>query len=70
MLVLVSIYLLAAELAIEGSVWGTVEEYGDARLEHCRAFLPVPGVMQTVQRAEFWSAIYCLAGVLALSFRY
>ena len=23
----------------------------------CRVFLPVPGVMQTVQRAEFWSAI-------------
>ena len=22
----------------------------------CRAFLPVPGVMQTVQRAEFWGA--------------
>ena len=33
------------------------EEYGDARLERCRAFLPVPGVMQTVQRAEFWGAI-------------
>ena len=29
---------------------------GDARLECCRAFLPVPGVMQTFQRAEFWGA--------------
>ena len=36
------------------------EEYGDARLERCRAFLPVPGVMQTVQRAEFWGAILAL----------
>ena len=36
---------------------GTAEEYGDARLERCRAFLPVPGVLQTVQRAEFWGAI-------------
>ena len=42
------------------SVWGTAEEYGDARLERCRAFLPVPGVMQTVQRAEFWGAIVAL----------
>ena len=43
--------LPASELAFEGSVWGTVEEYGDARLERCRAFLPVRRVMQTVQRA-------------------
>ena len=54
------VYLLASELAFEGSVWGTAEEYGDARLERCRAFLPVPGVMQTVQRAEFWGAIIAL----------
>ena len=26
----------------------------------CRAFLPVPGVMQTVQRAEFWGAIVAI----------
>ena len=50
-------YLLASELAFDNSVWGTVEEYGNARLERCRAFLPVPGVFQTVQRAEFWGAI-------------
>ena len=37
-------YLPAAEVAFDNSVWGTVEEYGDARLERCRAFLPVPGV--------------------------
>ena len=48
------VYLPASEIAFENSVWGTVEEYGDARLERCRAFLPVPGVLQTVQRAEFW----------------
>ena len=50
----------AAEVAFEGAVWGTAEEYGDARLERCRAFLPVPGVMQTVQRAEFWCAIVAM----------
>ena len=53
-------FLPAAEVAFDHSVWGTVEEYGDARLERCRAFLPVPGVLQTVQRAEFWGAIVAL----------
>ena len=42
------VYLSAAEVAFDHSVWGTVEEYGDARLERCRAFLPVPAVLQTV----------------------
>ena len=54
------VHLLASELAFEGSVWGTAEEYGDARLARWRAFMPVPGVMQTVQRAEFWSAIVAM----------
>ena len=54
------VYLLASEVAFDSSVWGTAEECGDARLERCRAFLPVPGVMQTVQRAEFWGAIVAL----------
>ena len=54
------VYLPASELAFEGSVWRTAEEYGDARLERCRAFMPVPGVMQTVQRAEFWDAIFAM----------
>ena len=54
------VYLPASELAFENLVWGTVEEYGDARLERCRAFLPVPGIMQTVQRAEFWGAILAM----------
>ena len=57
--VLVSIYLLLS-LLLTGLIWRTAEEYGDARLERCRAFLPVPGVMQTVQRAEFWGAIVAL----------
>ena len=52
--------LLASEIAFENSVWGTVEEYGDARLERCRAFLPVPGILQTVQRAEYWGAILAM----------
>ena len=54
------VYLPASELAFENLVWGTVEEYGDARLERCRALLTVPGVLQTVQRAEFWGAIVAL----------
>ena len=54
------VYLPASELAFEGLVWGMAEEHGDARLERCRAFLPVPGVMQTVQRAEFWGAIIAM----------
>ena len=53
-------YLPASEIAFDSSIWGTAEENGDARLERCRAFLPVPGVMQTVQRAEFWGAILAL----------
>ena len=54
------VYLPASELAFDGLVWSTAEEYGDARLERCRAFMPVPGVMQTVQRAEFWGATLAL----------
>ena len=52
------VYLPASVLAFDRSVWGMAEEYGDARLERCRAFLP--GVMQTVQRAEFWGAILAM----------
>ena len=52
--------LPASVLAFDHSVWGTAEEYGDARLERCRAFIPVPGVMQTVHRAEFWGAIIAM----------
>ena len=50
------VYLPASEVAFDSSIWRTAEEYGDARLERCWAFLPVPGVLQTVQRAEFWGA--------------
>ena len=56
------VYLPASELAFDGLIWGAAEEYGDARLQRCRAFLPVPGVLQTVQRAEFWGAIVALQG--------
>ena len=35
---------------------GVAEEYGGARLERCRAFMPVPRILQTVQRAGFWGA--------------
>ena len=54
------VYLPASELAFDNLVWSTVEEYGNAQLERCRAFLPIPGVLQTVQRAEFWGAIIAL----------
>ena len=54
------VYLTASVLAFDHSVWETAEEYGDARLERCRAFLLVPGVMQTVQGADFWCAIIAL----------
>ena len=29
-------------------------------MERCRAFMPVPGPLQTVQRAEFWGATIAL----------
>ena len=51
---------LLQSLLFDGSVWRTAEEYGNARLERCRAFMPVPSVMQTVQRAEFWDAIIAM----------
>ena len=54
------VYLPASEVAFDCSVWGTAEKYGDARLERCRAFVPVPEVMQAVQRAEFWGAIVAM----------
>ena len=59
-LLVAGVYLPASEIAFDNSVWGTVEEYGDARLERCRAFLPVPGVLQTVQRAEFSGALLAM----------
>ena len=54
------IYLPAAEVAFESSVLGVAEENGDARLELCRAFLAVPGVMQTVQRSAFLGAVVAM----------
>ena len=54
------VYLPASEVAFDCSVWETAEEHGDARLERYRAFLPVPGVLQTVQRAEFRGAIIAM----------
>ena len=56
------VYLPASGIAFENSVWGTVEEYGDARLERCRAFLPVPGVFADCSTC--WSS-----GVLLLLHR-
>ena len=39
------VYLPAAEVAFESAAWGVAEECGDARLERCRAFMPIPGVL-------------------------
>ena len=54
------VYLPAPEEAVRGSVWRVAEEYGDARLEGCCAFVPVPSPLQSVQHAEFWCAIIAL----------
>ena len=58
-LALVVIFLFLTS-PFESAVWGVAEEYGDARFERCRAFMPVPGPLHTVQRAEFWGAIIAL----------
>ena len=47
-------HLPATVLAMQGAVW----EHGDAGLDLCRSFMPVPG--QTVQRAEFRGVILAL----------
>ena len=62
--------LPASEVAFDRSVWGTVEEYGDARLERCRAFLPVPGVFADCSACGILGCYCCFAGLLALSFGY
>ena len=54
------VFVPAPDLAFDGAVWEVAEEYGDARLERCRAFLLVFGPLQSVQRAEFWGAIVAL----------
>ena len=54
------VYLPAPELAMEGALWSTAEVYGGAGLDRCRAFMLVPGHLQTVQRAEFRGAILAL----------
>ena len=42
-------------VAVAGAVLGWLcEEYGEIGLERCRALRPVPGSLQTVQRAGFW----------------
>ena len=53
-------YLPAPELAVEGAAWRKVEEHGDARLDRCRVFVPVPGPLQTVHQADFWRTFMAL----------
>ena len=52
-----SVFLFAPGLAFESAVWGVAKEYGDARLERCRAFMPVPGPCR----------LNCFAIILAVS---
>ena len=59
LLVLVCTFLLLS-LLLRVRFGERRKSYGDARLERCRIFLPVPGVMQTVQRAEFWGAVLAM----------
>ena len=33
------VYVPDSEIAFDGLIWRTAEEYGGARLERCRAFL-------------------------------
>ena len=54
------VYFPAPEASLLGSVWGVSEEYGDGRVDRCRAFMSVPGPLQSVQRAEFWGAVLAL----------
>ena len=49
------VYLPAPELVVQGAVWEEAEECGAAGLDRCRAFMPVPGPLQTVQCAETWA---------------
>ena len=54
------VYLPASAITLIPWYGALLKGGGDARLERCRAFLPVPGVMQTVQRAELWGAVLAL----------
>ena len=45
------VYFPAPEAFLLGWVRGVFEEYGDERVDRCRAFMSVPGPFQSVQRA-------------------
>ena len=64
------VYLPAAEVAFESAVWGVAEEYGDARLERRRVFVPVPWGSADCPACRVLGCHCCLAGVLALPFVY
>ena len=64
------VYVPASELAFEGSVWGTAEEYGDARLERCRCFSACPWATADYSACLLRGCHHCSAVLLALSFRY
>ena len=61
------VYLPAPEFATQGAIWGGAEEYGDVRLERCRAFMPVPGHSRRCSVVSFGGFDHGLAGLFAWS---
>ena len=59
---------LAAEIGEHPCVWtdAAAEEYGDAGLDWCRAFMPVPGSESSACRV--WMCDFGLASFLAWAF--
>ena len=50
-----------SELCLSDRRWGHVDRVGTLGVRHsCRAFVSVPGPLQTVQRAELWGVILAL----------
>ena len=54
-----------------GRTWGHVDDddQGNQTVACCRGYCSVPGLLQTVQRAELWRVYSCLAGFLWCSLR-
>ena len=61
------VYLPAHDLAFDGAGWEVAEEYGDARLERCRAFMPVPRTFAVCAACFVLGCHRCSAVLLAVS---
>ena len=56
-----------SEACWSGRRWGHVDRVQSVGIDHsCRAFVSVPGPLQTVQRAELWEVILALQSVQAV----